>query len=168
MQDEPEINDLSEFLREFNKESDRGAALTAAAVLDERLAEILKAFFADVGAVKDLLYGAHAPLATFSARTATAYALGLIQENEYREISLIRKIRNEFGHSWRGVSFDSQRVRQITNELPWLGPPEYEAGATARARFNAAIAILLTDLLWRARLVCSERRSIKQWPNKTR
>lgn len=35
MQQEPEMRDLSEFLNEFNKESDRGAALNAAAVLDD-------------------------------------------------------------------------------------------------------------------------------------
>ena len=81
---EEEIRDLAEFLREFNNESDRGAVLTAAAVLDERLSQILKAFLADVLAVKDLLNGAHAPLGTFSARTVATYSLGLIQENEFR------------------------------------------------------------------------------------
>lgn len=47
MKSEPEIVELSEFLSEFNKESDRGAALNAAAVLDDWLGNILREFFAD-------------------------------------------------------------------------------------------------------------------------
>ena len=165
---EPEIAELSDFLREFNSESDRGAALTAASMLDERLEEILTAFLAEVPARKHLLAGFNAPLGTFSARASAAYALGLIQKNEHEEITLIRKIRNEFGHQWKSVSFDSGRVADLCRQLPWLGPAEHESEATLRGRFNAAVAILLTDLLWRVRLVAEEQRSSRTWPNKTR
>ncbi|MCS0430376.1 hypothetical protein [Vibrio diabolicus] len=41
MKSELETMELSEFLSEFNKESDRGAALNAAAVLDDWLGNIL-------------------------------------------------------------------------------------------------------------------------------
>lgn len=44
---EPEIQQLSHFLVEFNKESDRGAALVAASMLDERLQEILSNFLVE-------------------------------------------------------------------------------------------------------------------------
>ncbi|MGL1040432.1 hypothetical protein ACSTDR_21815 [Vibrio vulnificus] len=44
MKSEPETMELSEFLSEFNKESDRGAALNAAAVLDDWLGNILRRF----------------------------------------------------------------------------------------------------------------------------
>jgi len=165
---EPELKAISEFLSGFNKESDRGAALTAAALLDERLCEILKVFFADVSASDNLLAGFNAPLGTFSARITAAYVLSLIQENEYQELNLIRKIRNEFGHSWKDVSFEAQKIRDLCNELPWLGPEEFEEGATARSRFSFAVVVLLTDLLWRSRLVSNEKRSIKKWPNKAR
>lgn len=164
---EPEIAKLSEFLSITNEESDRGAALASAAMLDERLKDILLSFLADVPARRDLLEGFNAPLGTFSARCSAAYALGLLEENEFQEITLIRKIRNEFGHSWTDARFDRGRVADLTANLPWLGPKEHEAEATLRARFNAAVAILLTDLLWRARLVSRERRTIRKWPNKS-
>ena len=99
MKAEPEINELSEFLKEFNKESDRGAVLIASAVLDEWLSEILLSFLSDTKSSKDLIEGFNAPLGTFSARVCAAYSLGLIQDNEFREITIIRKIRNEFGCS---------------------------------------------------------------------
>lgn len=165
---EPEIQQLSHFLGEFNKESDRGAALVAASMLDERLQEILSNFLVQSPTSKELLGGFNAPLGTFSARAAAALSLGLIQENEFNEIALIRKIRNEFGHGWKPLSFESGRVADLCRQLPWLGPAEHEAGATVRARFNAAVAILLTDLLWRVHLVSKERRTLKVWPNRAR
>src|SRR5262245_59615110 len=100
METPPEVRTLGTFLHEFAKESDRGAALVAAAMLDERLKEILSAFLVTSKASEDLLEGFTAPLGTFSARASAAFAMGLLQENEFKEITLIRKIRNEFGHEW--------------------------------------------------------------------
>ena len=165
---EPEIQQLEHFLGEFNKESNRGAALVAASMLDERLREILSNFLVEGPTSKELLVGFNAPLGTLSARAAAALSLGLIQENEFKEITLIRKIRNEFGHGWKSLSFESGRVADLCRQLPWLGPAELEPGATVRARFNFAVAILLTDLLWRVRVVSKERRTLKVWPNRAR
>ena len=165
---EPELEQLGKFLATFNRESDRGAALVAASILDDRLQEILAAFFIESSAAKDLIAGFNAPLGTFSSRASAASALGLIQENEFKEITLIRKIRNEFGHGWEALTFESEKVSAHARRLPWLGPAEYEVTSDNRARFNAAVAILLTDLMWRVRLVSSERRKAKVWPNKSR
>ncbi len=168
METKPEIKELSEFLVEFNKETDRGAALNAAAVLDEWLLNILKNFLTESKSSNDLLTGFNAPLGTFSARAAAAHSLGLIQDNEFQEITTIRKIRNEFGHTWRGISFKTQKIADLTNKLPWGGPTEFEENSSPRDRFNFAVAILLADLLWRSRLVLKEKREIRAWPNKPR
>jgi mannitol operon repressor len=165
---EPEFQQLARFMNEFNKESDRGAALVAASMLDEQLQKILSNFLVEGSESKELLVGFNAPLGSFSARVSAAFALGLIQENEFREINLIRKIRNEFGHGWEPVSFESGRVADFSRQLPWLGPSELEKESSLRERFNFAVAILLTDLLWRARLVTKERRVLKEWPYKIR
>jgi mannitol operon repressor len=168
MNDEPEIKALGQFLLEFNKESDRGSALVAAAMLDERLKEILTAFLVESKTSTELVSGFNAPLGTFSARANAAFALGLIQENEFKEINLIRSIRNKFGHDWQPKSFETGAIADLCAQLPWAGPTEYEKDSTQRQRFNFATAILLTDLLWRVRLVGKERRQLKTWPNKTR
>ena len=165
---EPEMRDLSEFLTEFNKESDRGATLNAAAVLDDWLEKIIESFLCDNKSAKDLVSGFNAPLGTFSSKASAAHAFGLIEDNEFREISLIRKIRNEFGHSWKGVSFESDKVAHLTSQLPWCGPAELENESNARQRFNFAIAILLTDLMWRSRLVAQNKLRTKTWSNKSR
>ena len=165
---EPEVEQLGRFLAFFNKESDRGAALVAASMLDERLEQILSAFFIESSAAKELVSGFNAPLGTFSSRASAAAALGLIQDNEFKEITLIRKIRNEFGHGWEPVSFETENIAAHARKLPWRGPAEFEESADNRARFNAAVALLLTDLMWRVRLVSSERRAGRTWPHKTR
>jgi mannitol operon repressor len=165
---EPEVEQLGRFLASFNKESDRGAALVAASMLDERLEQILSAFFIESSATKELVSGFNAPLGTFSSRASAAAALGLIQDNEFKEITLIRKIRNEFGHGWEPVSFETENIAAYARKLPWRGPAEYEESADSPARFNAAVAMLLTDLMWRVRLVSSERRASRTWPHKTR
>jgi DNA-binding MltR family transcriptional regulator len=164
----PEVKQLHDFLAAFNAESDRGAALVAASMLDERLQEILSTFFVKSHEASDLLAGFNAPLGTFSSRASAAFALGLVQKNEFKEITLIRKIRNEFGHGWEPMSFSSDRIAGFTRQLPWLGPAEYEATSTLRARFNFAVSMLLTDLIWRVRLVEQEKRTCKVWPNKVR
>ena len=164
---EKEIEEFGHFLTELKRESDRGAALIAAAVLDERLKEILENYLIVSKEANALLSGANAPLGTLSARASISYSLGLIQKNEFEEITLIRKIRNEFGHQWKNVDFNNKKIISYCNKLPWLGPAESEIGSTSRARFDFAVAILLTNLLWRARLVKTERRKQRIWSNRS-
>lgn len=165
---EPEIEELERFLIKFNKESDRGAVLVAGTMLDERLKEILKSFLLDSKSTVDLLEGFNAPLGTFSSRIAACLSMGLIQKHEFDELNTIRKIRNEFAHTWDNASFETGLIKDLCFKLPWLGPAEIEKHSTPRQRFNLNIAILLTDFLWRARLVARERIQERIWPNKTR
>ena len=165
---EPEIVNLGHFLNEFNHESDRGAALVAASMLDEKLRDLLLSFLVDSPGSRRLADGFGAPLGTLAARALAAHSLGLIQENEYEEITVIRKVRNECGHSWNSISFDVEPLSSLCNGLPWLGPADHEAEAGPRSRFNFAVAILLSVLLWRERLVKKERRSERTWPNRAR
>lgn len=165
---ETEVKELSEFLKEFNKESDRGGVLIAASYLDEILGEILKVFMVETKEAQEMIFGFNAPIGAFSARIKAAYSFALIEENEFKELNIIRKIRNEFGHSWKQVTFEDQKINSLCNNLPWLGPKEMEEESNSKARFNFSVAILLTDLMWRKRLVKNERREIKVWPNKAR
>ncbi|PKB43054.1 mannitol repressor [Cellulophaga sp. RHA19] len=165
---EPEMKELGEFLNSFNKESDRGAVLLAGSILDEWLLEIIESYLIKDKVSKELLLGFGAPLGTFSAKTKVAYSLGLIEKKEYEEINIIRKIRNEFGHSWKGVNFESTKIEKECNKLDWLGPIDDSIKRTNRSKFNFTIAILLTDLLWRKRLVKKEQLVQRKWTNKTR
>jgi hypothetical protein len=75
--DEPDFDAAAEFRSTLTDETDRGCALMAAAYLDDRLAELLKAYFVDDLPVAKKVLDLERPLGTFSARIDVAYLLGL-------------------------------------------------------------------------------------------
>ncbi|NVK33538.1 MAG: transcriptional regulator [Rhodobacteraceae bacterium] len=159
---EPEIKDLSKFLNLFNKESDRGAALIAASFLDNSLKEIIEVFLIDNKSSKELIDGFNAPIGTFSSRINLANSLGLLMEDEYLLLHSLRKIRNEFGHEWDDVTFDSKTIQNKIQNLKWYGPEDITE-RTNKAIFNFAVVKLLANLLWRKRLVQKQRLTKKNW-----
>jgi mannitol operon repressor len=66
--DEMSLKYFSGFLAEFQKESDRGAALVGAALPDTRLERLLLSHMVPGKVANDLLLGGNAPLGTFSSR----------------------------------------------------------------------------------------------------
>lgn len=159
-----DIEDVRTFLAELTLETDRGLALVCAAVCDEKLANVLLAFFIDQSSCRNLVLGADAPLGTFASRIDTCFALGLIDEFERREAHSVRKIRNEFAHAKHGISFESVKVSDLCNGLRTAMPdgPEYEA-PTPRAKFTNSAVGLFMRLFYRAEYVLLERRQPKQW-----
>lgn len=87
-------------------------------------------------------------------------------DHEFEEISLLRKIRNEFGHSWVGVTFDSPKVSSLMDKLPWLGPDEITQ--TPKSKFSFFVAMFLCDLLYRKRLVSSCKLKKRSWGSTAR
>ena len=102
---EPELDQLERFFEQLHPETDRGAALTAGAMLEDRLGDILRGFLIEEEEADRLLSGFNAPLGTLSARILACYSLGLVEKHEYSEMQTIRKVRNHFAHNWEGVSF---------------------------------------------------------------
>jgi len=165
---EPEIEEIERFFCQFSKETDRGAALTAGAMLEDRLGDIIKGFLIDAKESEKLLKGMNAPFGTLSSRISACFALGLIDKIEFEEMETIRKIRNKFAHNWDNVSFQTDSIKDLTKSLPWRGPAEFEEDTTIKDRFCTAMSMLMVDLVWRTRLVKKERRKLKEWPNKSR
>lgn len=159
-----DLKDLSSFFSELQQETDRGLPLVAAALIDEKLLETLLAFLCPGKSADRLLTDPNAPLGTFSARINACFSLGLIDEIEYREISLVRRIRNLFAHSRHGLTFSDEKVVGLCASLE--SPlPSGEAYATAGARFrfiNATVSLSLR-LFYRAKWVGLERRKPKTW-----
>jgi mannitol operon repressor len=156
--------DLANFVEELKRESDRGLALVAAALIDDRLTETLRSLFCQGPSAARLLDEGNAPLGTFSSRAEACFALGLIDDHEFSEITLIRKVRNEFAHAKHGISFHDTRVKGLCSSLKshlpeGVGYPINEP----RFRFtNAAVAIVLR-LYHRPEWVALERRTPKAW-----
>ena len=145
-------NDYQGFYDELERETDRGAALLAGALIDNFLAALLEAFFIETpptkkGApteVEKLLYEPNAPLGTFSSRATTAYCLGLISYEDFKDIYLIKDIRNHFAHRLQGYSFSTPSILQkckrlsITQHLkPSIPIPAFDE---PRSLFEMAVA----------------------------
>jgi hypothetical protein len=80
----------------------------------------------------DGLFSGYGPLATFAAKGSLCYALGFIDEAVFRDLEIIRRIRNRFAHDHASSEFfDSATFQQlcaIQCTYP-IGTPDY-AGAT--------------------------------------
>ena len=156
----PEFHTLHEFLEPFQTETDRAAALLGAAMLDDKLAEILRSFLVASEISERLLRG---PLQSFSSRTDTAYALGFLDEAERNELHIIGRIRNKFAHSWRTLTFETENVRDLTRGLVIRGPLGLPDGTQPpRQHFNCSVIAIYTALILRNRIAADQRRVIKQ------
>ncbi len=101
------INQLTKSLSDYD---DRGLVLSLAAFAEEALGDVLKAFMTASEATAQLIEGFNAPLGTFSSRTKAAYAIGLITKEQFLDLERLRKIRNEFAHSWKPVDISKPKV----------------------------------------------------------
>ncbi len=158
--------DLAKFVEELKRESDRGLALVAAALIDDKLGETLRSFFCDESpSAAKLLDDSNAALGTFSSRSEACFALGLIDDYEYSEIALLRKVRNEFAHARHGMSFQAPRVQGLCSSLKTNLPQDASHHPINDPRFrftNAAVAIVLR-LYHRPDWAAIERLQPKSW-----
>ena len=105
----------------LNRESDRGVILVGTMFLDEGLEGLIRAKFQDkrrkIKGITNGLFGPVGPLGTFWAKIRLAYALDLIAAYEYRDLELLRTIRNRFAHKIEAVGFADTEVMKLAERL---------------------------------------------------
>lgn len=106
-----------EFRKTLTSETDRGCALITGSYLDFRLQILLKNYFVNDKSITDTIFSNSGSLGTFSSRIDMAYLLGLISKNMHRDLHLIRKIRNDFGHDPSPISFETTSIKNRCLEL---------------------------------------------------
>ncbi len=103
-------------LENLKGESDRGAALVAAAYCDELLKTLLVSVFTKNEALSKRLLGGS--LSGFAARNDLARALGLTRDKEFRALRMLNKIRNRHAaHSAKDFSFADPGVKALCVEM---------------------------------------------------
>lgn len=96
---------------QFRGESDRGAVLVAAAMIENSLNDLLRIYLAPQPSVTDSLFdGPNAPLGSFAAKIDVAHRIGILSDKFARDLHLIRRIRNDFAHSATSCEFSAQSV----------------------------------------------------------
>lgn len=167
---DPYFQRLNTFLKASDSESERGKVLVATSLIEEMLAEILRAYLLDGATTNDLFDGGNAPLGTFSAKARLSRSLCLISDEEYRDIDIIRKIRNKFAHSVLCSFADNQVTSWAKNLRVGMGALDgLEAGHKSRVdaplgRFTMVSTALVSILYNRAHYVRETKVSEVLWP----
>lgn len=127
---------------------DRTSAILALSAIEVALENLLRDSF--VQSTSESIYKGNGPLATLSSRIEIAFAVGLISEDEKRDLNFMRKIRNQFAHSFdHTITFDSLPIRDWIKELR---TPQAFVGKvflvgdkdTSRIRFDLTFSILFS------------------------
>jgi hypothetical protein len=111
------LNEIGEFRKTLDEETDRGVALMSAAFLEGELETLLREYFINDKAVVGEFFSFNGSCGTFSSKIDMCYLLGLIGKRARRDFHLIRKIRNDFGHTATPLSFESQQISNRCKEL---------------------------------------------------
>ncbi|HEY1171447.1 MAG TPA: MltR family transcriptional regulator [Verrucomicrobiae bacterium] len=109
------------YFRSLFRESDRGAVLISATRLEEKLELLHRAHIeqkvAEPKKLLEELFRPYAPLSSFSAKIQLAHAYGLIDAEDYADLNIIRKIRNDAAHTSVEFSFEPNDICQRITHL---------------------------------------------------
>lgn len=136
------INQLTKSLRDYD---DRGLVLALAAFAEEALGELLKAFMMPSEATAQLIEGFNAPLGTFSSRIKAAYAIGLITKEQFLDLERLRKIRNEFAHSWKPIDISKPKVAALIDGMTFSRIDDHFPN-TPSEKLRSSLSCLLVEL----------------------
>lgn len=167
---DPYYDRLNLFLTSSNNETDRGRALVVASLIEEMLEEILRNFLLENKETKTLFEAPNAPLSNFSAKSLLCRSLGLISKTEFKDIDILRRIRNEFAHHVL-CTFEQQKIADLAaslttgmEHLDHLPKGNKLRVEDPKSRFGMVSTSLVTRLYNRAHYVKKARLSELQWP----
>jgi hypothetical protein len=143
--------DVDETIREIETQTDRGAAILAAALIDDHLIPVIETKFHPLSkTVRDRLIGEFGALGNFSIKIDLAFALSLYGEITMSDLHIIRRIRNRFAHRSSMRSFDHPDIKKLVSliKLPDKYPPGYKGRLTGdpRQRFQYCVAVIIGAL----------------------
>jgi len=119
---------------EIEKQTDRGAAIVAAALLDNILENLIVArLIIQSPKRRKALFGQFAPLRSFSAKIELGFALGLFNNQRRESLELIREVRNKFAHRLEAAGFDHSEIAAVVEAKV---PPDVRGWAlSSRQKF---------------------------------
>lgn len=158
----PHLEAFTDFLKEFNKETERGSALSATAFIDSLLERTLIAFLIPNDSGRALTSGFNAPLGTFASRIVACHAMGLIPEAEFKECRILRKVRNEFAHKVK-MSFDDPKVRGLCSGLSEYGRWDDGMPVLPRVKFTMSAVAIIVNLTNRPHYVGQKALKYENW-----
>lgn len=139
---------MTTLVEEINGQTDRGAAIVAAAWLEEALSAALESVLHQHKTSWQRLFAGNGPLTTFSAKIDLCRLLGMLTDMVRADLHIIRDVRNEFAHQiahkeqHTKLSFETTHIRDKCFALNCVKHEEIDA---PRAAFVRACAVLYAD-----------------------
>ncbi len=101
------------------EESDRAAAILAAAYFEDRLRDAIMTRFVALNRRDEIdeIFKTYGPLSTFKAKVDIAFALGLYDRKIRKDLHTVRRIRNKFAHSSEPMEFNHNQVAAECRKL---------------------------------------------------
>ncbi|MGP9802963.1 hypothetical protein [Rheinheimera sp. NSM] len=116
--DDPLTKTFKEFMEIIHDESDRGAVLVAASMIEDILGSLLKArLLPSLDKNDELFDNGYAPFESFSAKIDLAYRVGCINQHTRRSCHILRKIRNDYAHATNIKDFSHSGTQDRIREL---------------------------------------------------
>ena len=152
-EDESELDSLNRFIRIIGKQDERAMVLALAAFIEDTLGRLLLVYFRPCKATRDLVEGFNAPLGTLSSRIKAAYSFGLVTEQQFKDMEILRKIRNQFAHSWEGVSLDKNDLAAMVGQLSGYTFSDEKSKSSGKERLLESLSSCCIELfLFQARI----------------
>lgn len=111
------LEKLNRFMTEIRRQDDQAMVLSLATFLEDTLGRLLLAYFRSSKVTKELVEGFNAPLGTFGSRIKAVYAFGLATDEQFKDMEILRKVRNHFAHNWEGVAFERNDIQALIGQL---------------------------------------------------
>ena len=139
------INEATRYHAELDGESDRAAAILAAAYFEERLRDAIMRKFTDINkTLREKIFTGYGPLSTFSAKIDIARALGIYDQKTYNGLHKIKRIRNMFAHASTPIEFNQQDIADLCRNLTPKSPLTSE---NMRARYIHYLEEVENDIM---------------------
>lgn len=116
------IDKLIDFLFVMSEESERACIIMGGSFVDEYLEMALKKILLPAYDQKnDELFEPENPLGTFSAKIRLAYRMKLIDKDFMSTLNILRKLRNQFAHTFQVQTLDQsphkERIISLQNMM---------------------------------------------------
>lgn len=108
---------MGDALREIEGISDRACAIVTSALVEDHLTNVLRASFHQDEVILREMFSGIGPLASFSSKIKMGFMIGIFSKSAYRNLQVLRKIRNMFAHEADSVSFDTPPIRDLALNL---------------------------------------------------
>jgi DNA-binding MltR family transcriptional regulator len=107
-----QITELIGNIRALQARTHAEIGLVGATIIEEQLLRALLTKMRPLsGEMKKRLFDGYGPLSSFSAKIDLSYALQIINKDQYDDLTVIRRIRNQFAHAMPLLNFDSPEMR---------------------------------------------------------